>query len=84
MAASSGKKPRNISGLLGRAFVLASVAAVLLPMPRYAQSLGQAEYVVWLARLAWVILLTVGICGLLMLAGIISGKKQHKKTNPPS
>ena len=79
MTEASGKKPRNISGLLGKAFVLASVAGVLLPMPRYAQSLDQAEYVIWLARLVWVLLLTVGICGAFMLVGIISGKIQKQK-----
>ena len=84
MQASPPKKARSISGFIGKAFVLASVAAVILPMPRYARSLDQAEYVVWLVRVAWVLALTVGVCGLLLLAGIVARKIQDRKSTPPS
>ena len=82
MGAVSPQKRRNISGLIGKAVILASVAAVLLPLPRYAQTLGQDEYVIWLARLAWVLLLTLGICGALALAGIIARKMQDRHAKP--
>ncbi|MCB2188201.1 MAG: hypothetical protein KQJ78_17415 [Deltaproteobacteria bacterium] len=40
---------------LPRGLILVIVAAVWLPLPRYAQGLEAREFVVWLARLAWVV-----------------------------
>ena len=65
-------------GLAAKAFILASVAAVILPMPQYARSLNDAQYMIWLARLSWVLLLTVGIVAVLLLAGFLARQLQPK------
>ncbi|MBI4776323.1 MAG: hypothetical protein HY788_19450 [Deltaproteobacteria bacterium] len=70
----TGKSNRwSFVGLASKAFVLASVVAVVLPAPRYAGSLGSAEYMVWVMRLSWVLLLTVGFVGVSLLAGFVNG-----------
>ena len=65
-------------GVAARAFILASVAAVILPMPLYVRSLSNAQYIVWVARLSWVLLLTVGVVAVLLLAGFITSQQQKK------
>ena len=65
-------------GLAVKAFILASVVAVILPMPQYARSLSGEEYIVWLARLIWVLLLTVGAGAVLILVGFLTRKQHHK------
>jgi hypothetical protein len=74
----TNNKLRRLLGLAVKAFILASVAAVILPMPQYASSLSDAEYIVWLARLLWVLLLTFGIGIVLMLLGCLDRKLQNK------
>ena len=61
-----------------KAFILASVVAVILPAPQYAGSLSDKEYIVWLARLIWVLMLTVGVAIMLLLVGFLYGKLQNK------
>ena len=72
----SNNKLRRLLGLAVKAFILASVVAVILPMPQYASSLSDAEYTVWLARLLWVLMLTVGVCVVLLLVGFLARKLQ--------
>ncbi len=67
---------RRLAVLAAKAFILASVAAVIVPMPQYAGSLGNAQYIVWLARLVWVLLLTVGFVAVLLLVGFLARKLQ--------
>ena len=73
---------RHLLGLAVKAFILASVVAVILPMPQYARSLGDEEYIVWLARLIWVLMLTVCVGVLLLLAGFLAKKLQNKTRKP--
>jgi hypothetical protein len=61
-----------------KAFVVASVVAVILPVPHYASSLSNAEYIVWLARLLWVLMLTFGVGVVLLLAGFLARKLKNK------
>ena len=72
----SKNKPRRLLGWVVKAFILASVVAVILPMPQYAGSLSDAEYMVWLARLLWVLMLTFGVGVVLLLAGFLARKLQ--------
>ena len=65
-------------GLAFKAFILASVVAVILPVPHYASSLSDAEYIVWLARLLWVLMLTFGVGVVLLLGGFLARKLQNK------
>ncbi|MGD8992736.1 MAG: hypothetical protein PVI00_14870 [Desulfobacterales bacterium] len=74
----TNNKLRRLIGLAVRAFILASVAAVIVPMPQYARSLSGEEYIVWLARLIWVLVLTVGVGIMLQVVGILTRKLQHK------
>ena len=71
-------KRRRLLGLAVKAFILASVVAVILPMPQYARSLSDEEYIVWLARLIWVLMLTVGVCVVVLLVGFLTRKLQNK------
>ena len=61
-------------GLAVKAFILASVAAVILPVTQYASSLSGKEYIVWLVRLIWVLILTVGVFFVLLLVGFLTKK----------
>jgi hypothetical protein len=70
---------RRFLRLAVKAFILASFVAVILPMPHYARSLSDAEYIVWLARLLWVIMLTFGVGVVLLLVGFLGRKLQNKK-----
>jgi hypothetical protein len=74
----TGNKLRRFVGLAVKAFILASIVAVILPVPQYARSLSDAEYIVWLARLVWVLMLTVGVGAVLLLAGWLTRKLQNK------
>jgi len=74
----TNNKLGRLLGLAVKAFILASVMAVILPMPHYARSLSDDEYIVWLARLVWVLMLTVGVAIVLMLFGALSRKLQNK------
>jgi hypothetical protein len=59
-----------------KAFILASVAAVILPVTQYARSLTDEEFIVWLVRLIWVLILTAGVLAVLLLVGFLI-KKRH-------
>lgn len=72
------KQVEAVIGLALKAFILASVAAVILPVPQYARSLSDEEYMVWLARLIWVLMLTVGAGVVLVLVGSLAKKLQSK------
>ena len=75
MKNTNGKLWRILQ-LVVKAFILASVVAVTLPVTQYARSLSDGEYIVWLVRLIWVLMLTVGIFAILLLAGFLI-KKRH-------
>jgi type III secretory pathway component EscS len=60
----------RILGLVVKAFILASVVAVILPVTQYAHSLSDEEYIVWLVRLIWVLMLTVGVLAVQLLVGL--------------
>ncbi|WP_419660472.1 uncharacterized protein Dvar_08360 [Desulfosarcina variabilis str. Montpellier] len=66
----------RILGLVVKAFILASVVAVILPVAQYAHSLSDEEYIVWLVRLIWVLMLTVGVLAVQLLVGFLI-KKRH-------
>jgi len=72
-------KLRRLLGLAFKAFILASVVAVILPVPQYTRSLSDEEYIVWLARLIWVLMLTVGVGVVQLLAGSLARKLQNKE-----
>ncbi|MGD1967328.1 MAG: hypothetical protein PVH74_16030 [Desulfobacterales bacterium] len=74
----TNSKMGRLLGLAVKAFILASVVAVILPMPQYVSSLSDAEYIVWLARLLWVLMLTFGIGVVLVLVGFLDRKLQNK------
>jgi hypothetical protein len=74
----TSSKLRRLLGLAIKAFILASVVAVILPMSHYTSSLSNAEFIVWLARLLWVLMLTFGVGVVLLLVGILGGKLQNK------
>ena len=69
---------RRLLGLAVKAFILASVIAVLLPLPQYARSLSDEEYIIWLVRLIWVLMLTVGVGVVLQVVGFLTRKRQNK------
>ena len=69
---------KRLSGLAVKAFILASVVAVILPVQHYARSLSDEEYIVWLARLIWVLMLTVGFGVGMLLVGFLARKLQNK------
>jgi hypothetical protein len=75
----ANNKLRRLLRLAAKAFILASFVAVILPMPHYARSLSDAEYIVWLARLLWVLMLTFGVGVVLLLGGFLARKLQNKK-----
>ena len=77
MTESGKNQPRRLIGLAAKAFILASVAAVILPMPRYAASLGHAQWIVWVVRLSWVLLLTVGAAAVLLLIGFFAKHREE-------
>lgn len=62
---------KRLVGLSAKAFILASVVAVILPMPQYTSSLGKSQYIVWVVRLSWVLLLSVGFVAILLLVGFL-------------
>lgn len=64
--------------LVSKAFILASVVAVILPMPQYALSLSDAAFFIWLVRLIWVLSLTIGFVVVLSLVGFMTRKRQNK------
>ena len=74
----TNNKLRRLLRLAVKAFILASFVAVILPMPHYARSLSDAEYIVWLARLLWVLILTFGVGVVLLLVGFLARKLQNK------
>jgi hypothetical protein len=74
----TNNKLRRLCGLAVKAFILATVVAIILPVPHYAANLSDAEYIVWLARLIWVLVLTVGAGVVMLLVGFLSRKLQNK------
>ena len=74
----TNNKLKRLLGLTVKSFILASVVAIILPMPQYARSLSDEEYIVWVARLIWVLMLTVGVGVVLLLVGFLAGKLQNK------
>jgi len=74
----TNNKLRRLLGLAVKAFILASVVAVILPVPQYARGISDEEYIVWLARLIWVLMLTVGVGVVLLLVGFVARKLQNK------
>jgi anaerobic C4-dicarboxylate transporter len=74
----TNNKLRHLLKLAVKAFILASVVAVILPIPQYARSLSDEKYIIWLARLIWVLMLTVGVSGVLLLFGFLASKLQNK------
>jgi len=77
----TNNKQKRLIGLAAKAFILASVVAVILPVPQYTRSLSDEEYIIWLARLIWVLMLTVGIIVVQLLVGFLARKVQNKMQN---
>ena len=78
----TNNKQRRLIGLAAKAFILASVVAVILPVPQYTRSLSDEDYIIWLARLIWVLMLTVGIVVVQLLVGFLARKVQNKTRKP--
>jgi hypothetical protein len=76
--AKTNDKLRRLLGLAVKAFILASVVAVILPIPQYTRGLSDEEYLVWLARLIWVLMLTFGFGVVQLLVGYLVKKLQNK------
>jgi hypothetical protein len=76
--AETNVKLRRLLGLAAKAFILASVVAIILPMPQYTRGLSDEEYIVWLARLIWVLMLTFGFGVVQLLVGYLLKKLQNK------
>ena len=74
----TNNKLRRLLGLVVKAFIMVSVVAVILPLPQYTRSLSNEEYIVWLARLMWVLMLTFGVGVVLLLVGFLKRKLQYK------
>ena len=77
MTKTSGKH-KQFLGLAIRIFIIASVVAVILPLPEYARGLSDDEYQLWLARLIWVLLLTFCFFVLLPIVGFLVRKIKNK------
>ncbi len=75
MTATSNGQLSHWVGLAARAFILASVVAVILPLPHYARCLGHSQYIIWVARLAWVLLLSAGSIAVLLLVGFFARQR---------
>lgn len=80
--AGINSKLKRILELAAKAFILASVAAVILPMPEYARSLSDEKYIIWLARLIWVLMLTVGVSVVVLMFGFLVRKLKNKNFGP--
>ena len=74
----TSSKPRCLLELAVKAFILASVAAVILPMPEYASSLSDDKYFIWLVRLIWVLMLTIGVSVVVLLVGFLVRRLENK------
>ena len=78
MAKTNKGRLRRLVGLAAKSFIIASCIAVILPMPQYARSLSSAEYIIWLARLYWVLSLSIGVFAILLAAGYLARRLQNK------
>ncbi len=68
---------RSYGPLILRAAVLLFAASLILPVPRYLQGLASGEFVVWLARLIWVVgLIAVFFVVLLVGSSVLKRKKK--------
>jgi hypothetical protein len=67
---------KNLPAILAKSFVAGSVLAVLIPLPFYPASLGREEYVIWLARLIWVLLLIFGVGSILLAACMLQNRRK--------
>ena len=74
----TNNKLGRLLGLAAKAFILASVVAVILPVPQHVLSLSDEEYIFWLIRLIWVLMLTIGVGVVLLLVGFLTRKLQNK------
>ena len=74
----TNNKLKRLPGLAVKSFILASVVAFILPLPQYARTLSDEEYIVWLIRLIWVLMLTFGVGVVLLLVGYLKKKRQNK------
>ena len=82
MMTKTNNKPMRSLGLAVKSFVLASVVAVALPVPQYARSLGDEAYIVYLARLIWVLMLTVGVGVAILLVALVARKLKKEARKP--
>ena len=72
---------KRLVALAVKIFVIASVLAVILPLPKFARGLSDDEYIVWLARFIWVLMIAFGACVLLPMFGILVRNMKSKKTD---
>jgi hypothetical protein len=67
---------KHIFGLIPKVLVLGFAASLVLPAPYFIHGMSQDLFVVWLARLLWVLVLSIG-CGLVFLTlGRLKGRKK--------
>lgn len=64
-----GRARRGFWFWFPRLFVLGMVASVWLNLPQYLQGMEERAYVVWLARVLWVVGLPAAFAGILVLIG---------------
>jgi hypothetical protein len=65
---------KRLAYWLPRLLVLGSAAAVLLPTPAYVRGLSEDAFLVWLARVGWVLFLSLGLGAVFWVAGRLKRK----------
>jgi len=57
---------------LPRIFVLVFAMSLLLPAPNFISGMDDNEFIIWLARLIWVLGLPVIFCSLILLIALLT------------
>jgi hypothetical protein len=63
-------KDKQLGYWFPRILVLSFALSLVLPAPEFVSGLDSGGYIIWLARLIWVILVPVVFCSILLLIAI--------------
>jgi len=66
----------KITYWLPRLLIIGFVASMVIPAPRFVTSMDDAEFLVWLLRLIWVLAFPAVFFVLLILANLINKRKK--------
>ncbi|WP_156887646.1 hypothetical protein [Desulfotignum balticum] len=66
----------KITYWLPRLLIIGFVASMVIPAPRFVTSMDDAEFLVWLLRLIWVLAFPAGFLAVLVLINL---RKKRKK-----